>query len=155
MTEIINKQESKDSFYNDSTTIDQQTLIDDNNNLSEIPRNIHEPTKRRKSSIASVSKDMIQHLRRLNPSNYHNNINTNDISNETNTFDRYNKFYEEKSNKKYHKMPPQSNYTTTTTSSTTSASTVDNWTHTINDYWLKDTKIEDIEFDDSSDEGEQ
>lgn len=156
MTEIINKEETNDSLCNESTSIDQQTLINDNNGISEIPRTNPNFIKRRTSSIGSISNNIAQHLRRLNPSNYHNNINTNDISNEKNTFDRYNKFYEEKSNKKFHRNS-ESNYTTTNTSTNCSqnSNTVDNWTHTINDYWLKDTNIEDIAFDDSSDEEEK
>ena len=156
MTEIINKKETNDSIFTESSTIHQETLFDDNEKLSDIPRYGKNLIKRRTSSIGSISNKMIKQLNKLNPSNYHNSIKTDDFANELNTFDRYNKFYEEKSNKKYkNNKISHSNYTTTTTISSTEDNTVNNWTNTINEYWLKDTNIEDIEFDDSSDEEEQ
>ncbi|SMN21051.1 similar to Eremothecium cymbalariae Ecym_6395 hypothetical protein [Maudiozyma saulgeensis] len=144
---------AKESYGDSNDSIEEKPLIGNKDSTS-IKNNNGTKSKRRKSSLSNISKDFISHLRRLNPSNYHESINNNNNNDTSNVYDRYNQFYEEKSNRHYkndenkNKNSPQTNLQT----SCFQTNKVDNWTHTINDYWLRDTKIEDIEFEDSSDE---
>ncbi|CAB4255646.1 similar to Saccharomyces cerevisiae YHR136C SPL2 Protein with similarity to cyclin-dependent kinase inhibitors [Maudiozyma barnettii] len=168
MTSVTNN--TDEQTLTDTTMLyAQESHGDSNDSIEEKPlignkqfnKSSSNKIKRRKSSLSSIPKDLISHLRRLNPSSYHERININENSNSDTTtteniYDRYNKFYEEKSNRHYENK--NKNGKTSSSSHTNYQSapfetdTIDNWTHTINDYWLRDTKIEDIEFEDSSDE---
>ena len=92
-------------------------------------------------------------MRRLNPSQFHEQISARALEAGdplANPYVQYNNYYDEKANKS-EKKRNDSECSATSTSSAASEM-VQNWTDTINDYWMRDTRIEDIEFDDSSDE---
>ncbi|GMM55639.1 hypothetical protein DAKH74_022550 [Maudiozyma humilis] len=100
-------------------------------------------------------REVPKHLRRLNPSQFHEQISARALEAAdplANPYEAYNKFYDERAVHKDKRRNDSACSTASAASAESTASTAQNWSETIRDYWMHDTRIEDIEFDDSSDE---